>query len=269
MLALLALGQVTAGAESSPYRLSVRQIMAIPAAPPAGRRLAPPRRAAPRRNLPVNGASPRVSGSPAPAFAAAGSAPLSIATSFLGATLADSDAFPPDTMGAAGPTQFFVCINGRVRTFSKASGTADGVLDVDLDTFFTSVRNGSGTGTPRVRYDRLSSRWFVTALSFTATGNRVLVAVTDAASNGIISDTTVWTYSYFQHDLDDPPGDTNTFLDSASLGVDVHALVIGGNVFDAVGAFQGVTVHAVRKSELLTGDGGDLAVGGAVARFAT
>src|SRR5262249_9750865 len=61
-----------------------------------------------------------------------------------------------------------------------------------------------------------------------------------------------------EHDLVPPAGDTDLFFDSPSLGVDANALVIGGNLFDAVGSFQGSTVHVVRKSTLLTGGGGDL-----------
>ncbi len=269
VLALAALGRATAGAaDAGGYRLSVRQLMALAAeAPKAAPRATPPRRAAHRRNLRAGAPSPRGTASRAPEAAAGPESPLAVGMSFLGATLADSGAFPPDTMGAAGPDQFLVGVNGRIRTFAKASGAADGVLDVDLDTFFTSVRNGDGTGTPRVRYDRLSARWFVTALTFETGSNRVLVAVTDAASNGIISGATVWTYFYLQHDLDDPAGDTNTFFDSASLGVDANALLVGGNIFDAAGAFQGVTVHALRKSEVLTSGGGNLLANGAARAY--
>src|SRR5262249_15036810 len=40
-------------------------------------------------------------------------------TSFTGATLLDTGAFPPDSMGEVGPMQFIVFVNGRIRTFSK------------------------------------------------------------------------------------------------------------------------------------------------------
>ena len=46
-------------------------------------------------------------------------APQPTSTNFLGATLADTGAFPPDTMGAVGPTQFVVFVNGRIRTFQQ------------------------------------------------------------------------------------------------------------------------------------------------------
>ena len=45
---------------------------------------------------------------------------------FTGATLADTGSYPPDTMGAVGPSQFIVAVNGRLRSFAKATGLADG-----------------------------------------------------------------------------------------------------------------------------------------------
>src|SRR3954447_2413161 len=41
---------------------------------------------------------------------------------FAGPTFSDSGSFPPDTMGAAGPSQFIVAINGRLRSYAKATG---------------------------------------------------------------------------------------------------------------------------------------------------
>src|SRR5262249_39646757 len=52
-----------------------------------------------------------------------------VADSFTAATLADASGFPPDPMGAVGPSQFLMVINGRVRTFNKTTGAADGVLN--------------------------------------------------------------------------------------------------------------------------------------------
>ena len=63
-----------------------------------------------------------------------------LGTSFTGATLADENAVPPDSMGTVGPAQYLVAVNNRIRTFSKATGVADGVLDISSDVFFDSVR---------------------------------------------------------------------------------------------------------------------------------
>src|SRR5437899_12120957 len=82
----------------------------------------------------------------------------------------ETGAFPPDTMGAVGPSQFFLFVNGRLRTFTKA-GVADTVVNADPDVFFASVMTPLSppvvlnfTSDPQIRYDRLSARWFLSII---------------------------------------------------------------------------------------------------------
>ena len=131
-----------------------------------------------------NPADPRIS-QPGP-FGASGT-PLA----FTGAVLADTGSYPPDTMGAVGPSQFIVAVNGRLRSFTKATGLADGVVNSSMDSFFNSVMTpvggaiiGNFTSDPRIRYDRLSGRWIVLIIDvpytssspFTTAPNRFLIA---------------------------------------------------------------------------------------------
>src|SRR5258706_11850868 len=81
-----------------------------------------------------------------PAFAemsgpltASSSIAQSTSVSFLGATLSDTHAYPPDSMGAVGPAQYIVAVNGRIRSFNKTTGAADGVINADTDGFFNPV----------------------------------------------------------------------------------------------------------------------------------
>jgi hypothetical protein len=264
--ALLAVAIPLFAGASGPYQETGAQIMERQriADSPAGPRPMKPRWTAPRRSLSLSRLLPPAPpASRAPAAAAALAEPQTLGVNFLGANLADGNTYPPDTTGAVGPTQFLVGINGRLRTFDKTTGLADGILAADLDVFFNSVRNGQSTTEPNVRYDRISGRWFVTVVNFgaTFTNNRVLIAV---SSSGTISIGTIWTFSYFQHNLDTPTGDTNLFFDDPTLSVDANALVIGGNIFDSTGVFAGTTAHVVRKSAVLTG-GGNLTPGSAVA----
>jgi hypothetical protein len=189
------------------------------------------------------------------------SAPQTPGTSFTGATLTDTGAFPPDTMGAVGPTQFIVAVNGRFRSFNKSTGVADSVLNIDPDVFFASVMTPvtppvvlNFTSDPRIRYDRLSGRWFIdiidvpcTVANCTSTANnRVLIAVSDAASAGVITGGTVWTFYSFQ-------ASGGNFADYDTLGVDDNALYIGANMFTGAGAFVGTDGYVVRKSSVLSG----------------
>lgn len=175
---------------------------------------------------------------------------------FLGATLNDAQAYPPDSMGCVGPTQFLVGINGRIRVFSKAG--VMGSLNTTMDNFFQSVMtppvNSNFTSDPRVRYDRLTQRWFVMIIDVPGGSgslpNRVLIAMSDGPN---ISSSTVWSFFYFQHDkvLPTNVSDTGKFADYPTLGIDAKALYIGVNVFGS--GFSGTTGFVVRKSSLTSG----------------
>jgi Carboxypeptidase regulatory-like domain/FG-GAP-like repeat len=188
-------------------------------------------------------------------------APQTVGTQFDGATgPAETAAFPPDTTGAVGPTQYFVFLNGRLRTFNKTTGVADGVINASSDTFFASTKTPPLAGEvvistdPNIRFDRLSNRWFLNMIDAplnSTTGattrvNRIMIAVSDAASNGTISGTTVWTLYQFT-------GDATLFTDYQSMGMDASAMYVGGNMFTLAGSFSRTDGWVVRKAEMLTG----------------
>lgn len=170
---------------------------------------------------------------------------------FLGATLADTGAFPPDTMGAVGPSQFIVAVNGRIRTFSKSTGVADGAIDANMDVFFNSVMTppaGSNfTSDPRIRYDRLSGRWFIIIIDVPGgmgnQANRVLIAV---SSGPTISASSSFTFYQFQMS-------GTLFADYPTLGIDANALYIGANMFTLAGSFSSTLGSVVNKASLLSG----------------
>jgi hypothetical protein len=204
-------------------------------------------------------AAPSVSTGPAVSMLA----PQTVSTTFRGPNFTDSGAYPPDTYGDIGPTQYLVTLNGRFRVYSK-DGTA-GALNVDPDVFFSSVLTPLGggittvfTSDPRVRYDRLTQKWFIIIIDVPLTSggatreNRVLFAV----SNGpTITASTTWTFFSLDHELINPAGDTNEFADYPTLGLDRHALYIGMNMFNNTsGSFQGSSVYVIKKSSI-TGTG--------------
>ena len=171
----------------------------------------------------------------------------------------ETGAFPPDTMGVVGPSQFFLFDNGRLRTFNKTTGVADGFINADPDVFFASVMTPVSppillnfTSDPNVRYDRLSGRWFVSIIDVpctnatctTTAANRWLVAVSDAASSAGITGATVWTLFFFQTDA-------ANFCDYPSLGVDSQALYTGCDMFTGGGSFVGTNGYVVRKTSIL------------------
>lgn len=171
----------------------------------------------------------------------------SAGASFLGAQLSESGAIPPDSMGDAGPSQFLIAVNKRIKVFDKQGNL--GALNADLDAFFSSVRGGSGTSDPRVRYDRLSGRWFVTAINV-ATPNRIVIAV---SSSDTITGSSSFTFFQFQHDLVGPVpnSDTGRFADYDTLGIDPNALYVGVNIFTG-NTFASTTGFVIQKNSVLS-----------------
>ncbi len=203
-----------------------------------------------RMSLPENPRSPEVSRLPGGALSpsTAPLTPQTIGTSFTGATVSDTPGFvPPDTMGAVGPTQYIVTVNGRFRSFSKNTGLADGALNVDPDVFFSSVRSDN-TSDPRIRYDRLSGRWFITMIDVSGTNNRILLAV---SSGSTIASASNFTFFNIPSDSTAPTRSTSDFADYDTLGIDARALYVGTNVFSSTGAFKGTDGYVIRKSSVL------------------
>ena len=171
-----------------------------------------------------------------------------------------SRSIPPNCVGDIGPTQFLVCVNGRIRTFNR-SGAPDGAIEMTSDAFFASVRgvapSGGPTADPRVRYDRLSGRWFVTmrTVSVPPNANLMLIAVSSGSTIANIG-----SFTFFQFPVTvDPTFPANSFIDFPSLGVDKFALYIGANVFefnpDAPQSpiYNGTAAYVVNKANLIAG----------------
>ncbi len=182
-------------------------------------------------------------------------------TSFTGATLSETGSFPPDVMGAVGPTQYIVAVNGRIKSFNKTTGVADGVLNLSPDVFFASVLTPViapvlqvFTSDPRIRYDRFSGKWIIIIIDVPCTNatcssiaaNRILIGVSNTST---ITVSTVWTFSQFV-------AQANTFADYPTLGVDINAIYIGTNMFNLAGtSFLGTNGYVINRANLLAGGG--------------
>jgi hypothetical protein len=172
--------------------------------------------------------------------------PATLLQSYTAMNLGDTGSLPPDPSGAAGPTQFIVAANGRIKSFSRASGAADGVINVSTNAFFGSVRNGASTFGPKVKYDRLAGRWFITAATDALPG-RIVIASSNAST---ITATTVWAFSAFDNTYPAP----TCAVDSPSLGIDNAALYIGVVQFCDNGVnYTGTSGYVVRKTSVIDG----------------
>ncbi len=172
---------------------------------------------------------------------------------------------PPDTMGAIGPTQFVVFENCNIVTYSKATGTPDGVLNTTPNNFFASIRSSS-TSDPHVRYDRLTQRWFLLIIDVTFPNNRVLIAVSNSAT---ITPSTLWSFFYFQTGIGTH---TSCLADYPTPGIDANGIYVGVNQFCGsslnTASYAGSDIFVVQKSSV-TGGGPIHVAGFASSSFAT
>jgi hypothetical protein len=166
----------------------------------------------------------------------------------------DTNAVVPDPSGDVGLSQYLLAVNGRIRSYAKATGLADGVLDTPTDTFFQSVRDDAPTTNPRVRFDRKAGRWVVTMIT-AALPNRFLVAI----SNGATISGNLTTWRFFQW--------TNTRTQggvgggAACLGADPtlafddNAYYLGVNQRCGPGlanvVFDSTSLYVIRRSSLI------------------
>lgn len=147
---------------------------------------------------------------------------LQIGLSFTGSRFGvDSTSFPPDTMGAVGPSHVAEILNGRYSVYRKSDGVR--VQTSTLNQFWTSagqLPTGSSFD-PRILYDAASQRWFAVAVDNARAANNILVAVSS-------SDDPTQGWTAFKVDSD--ATDSN-WADFPTLGVDADAVVVAATMF--------------------------------------
>jgi len=151
---------------------------------------------------------------------------------------------PPDTQLAAGPTLLIEAVNSTLSAWTR-DGTF--ISSRDFAAFFPVPSNQFFTD-PRILYDPLSQRWFVSGLSVTAGLDDSLVYV--AASTGAapdIQDPASW------HVFALPATRAGIVRDQPKLGVSSDKVVISWNDFNSQKQFVGSETWVLQKSDLLTG----------------
>ena len=161
---------------------------------------------------------------------------------------------PPDTIGAAGRTQYMQFTNGGVAVYDKLTATRSSfVSDV---TFWNSVgQTGTPNGDQRVLYNAAANRWI--ALSFGSNTKDLFVAVSDSSDA-----LGPWKSTVFQGFAPLAAG-ARTLADYPTLAMDNNAVYIGTNNFGAatVGGptnFRGTTLNVIPLSDLFSATGPDV-----------
>jgi hypothetical protein len=188
-------------------------------------------------------------------------------SNFQGVQLSEAGSIPPDCMGDVSHTQICVLTNGRIKFYPKPTicepplltsinsntGSLTGtVFNTSLSAFFSGVVGSGSVTDPHIYFDRQSERWFVVAISTANASNRILIAVSNSST---VTAQSSFNFFFFNHDNGAPANspDRGAFCDFPMLGLDKHALYIGGIIFNSSGNFIGSSVYVVNKASLAPG----------------
>ena len=146
---------------------------------------------------------------------------------------------PPDVQVAVGPAHVVEAVNLALGVYSK-----EGVplVTYDLSTFFAT--GSDFLSDPRIQYDGLSGRWFVTAGDFTT--GQVLVAASTSVDPAL-------GWSIYRV----PSSATSECLDQPILGVGTLNVIVSVNVYSncvsSTYTYNGAQFWVINKTDLVNG----------------
>ncbi len=148
----------------------------------------------------------------------------SFSTNFAGVEFPDSQCGPvcepPDAQVAVGPNNVVETTNIVARIFDKSGNV---ISTLNLNTLF-GVDPATFSSDPRVRYDTISQRWFISFLIFDTDD-------INTAQNGFfylaVSSSSDPTQPFYIYNFETP----EAFPDQPSLGFNDDKVVTGGNSF--------------------------------------
>lgn len=176
---------------------------------------------------------------------------FSVPLDFDAATAGDTVSaifIPQNLNGWVGAEQYILMSYGAVRSFNKATGLRDNVLNIDASSFFNV-----GAGDVRIDYDRFSQRWitYCETINLDGVSDGIVICI---SSDAVITPYTRW-YKYTLPQIILNPGNPNGSLDYGQLAVDQNAIYVGVNAFSDPDAsvFVGSTALVIQKSSVING----------------
>jgi hypothetical protein len=177
--------------------------------------------------------------------------PIVVAQNFNGTSL-DQEAnvfqlinWPPDTMAQAGPNQILQAVNQSIWVWSKNGAL---LADYNSRTFFGAL-SGWTVSDPQIRYDPISTRWFVSAMAFTtplpSQGGYVYLAVSQTSDA-----TSAWNVYIVSSN------NSALIYDQPFLGITLDKVILSWDDyqsnFNPIN-FKGQETWVIQKSDLLSG----------------
>lgn len=152
---------------------------------------------------------------------------------------------PPDCDLGVGPNHIVAVVNTSWAIYTK---TGTPLFEQTYDDFFSTQVTGGILSDPKVFYDSISKRWFMTIINpdFTALTSKQLIAVSDDSDP-----TGTWFKYVVNTKLTE--NSVSSWLDYPGFGFNKHSLVVTGNMFGFTAGFQGSYLFTIQMAELLAG----------------
>ena len=165
---------------------------------------------------------------------------ISVGSNFVGVSFSQTNFFPPDSMGAVGPSHVSLVANGRFAVFDREGRSLVGksLNQFWIDSGVTPL--GDFAFDPRLLFDSYSARWFAAAVDNRGQPNNFLLAVSSSSDP-----TDSW--SGFQIDSDTSD---QTWADFPTLGINGDVLVLSANMLPVENTGSGVNVFVMPKQDL-------------------
>ncbi len=165
---------------------------------------------------------------------------FTIGQNFSDTSYAQSRSIVPDTMGAVGPSDVSVLINGRFSVYNR-SGIPQ--MAKSLNQFWIDAGvtpSDSFAFAPRIIYDKFSGRWFATSVDNSWGANNFLVAV---SNTGDPKD--AWTGFSIDSDADD-----SHWADFTMMGLNQDVVTISANMVPIGAGSTNTGFLVIPKSDL-------------------
>ena len=165
---------------------------------------------------------------------------VTIGQNFTGGSFATSGFFPPDTMGAVGPTAFVELLNGQYSVYDKNSGAR-----LETSTLNQFWNNAGVSPTrfafdPRVVYDPFSERYLALSVDNSSEPNNFLLAASKTSDP-----TQGWSGVAISSDPT-----KQRWADYPTLGFNRDGVYLSANMFPVSASDQANTIVAVPKRDL-------------------
>ena len=185
------------------------------------------------------------SGPPNGLVAGSGIAPTASAPQSNFPGIGENGSIPADCDIAVGPTDVIQVVNTEIAFYNKATGQK--TLQQSLNAFMKQP-DTAFIFDPKVLFDTISRRFYVVSLDTDDANSKSFfeIAVSD-------DETAAGSWTIFKIEDGLNVGGTATWLDYPGFGCNKDLVVVSGNMFGFQTGFFGVSVLAMKKSELMGG----------------